>query len=57
MIGEDRRDGNSMALPLAGEDTNVLDTNIEYASSGWKIYREPNTMLAGSLLAWCGKLD
>ena len=30
-----------MALLIAGEDTNVLDTNIEYASSGWKIYREP----------------
>ena len=26
MIGEDRRDGVSMALPRAGEDTNVLDT-------------------------------
>lgn len=58
MIGENRLGGNSMALPVAGEDTNVLKTNIEYASSGWKMYREPNTMLvASSLLAWCGKLD
>jgi hypothetical protein len=41
MIGEDRLDGNLLALPIAGEDTNVLDTNIEYAASGWKIYGEP----------------
>jgi hypothetical protein len=45
-----------MALPIAGENTNVLDTNNE-CIVGWLIYREPNTMLAGSLLAWCGKLD